>query len=261
MMLVLFSLACLLGCTIASANLLEWARQGDVKSIINAWNTAKESGTQLDLNTREEDSLRTPLMEASIWGKSEVVAWLLENGADASIPEKDGYTPMHGAAFQGHSNVAKVLLTKGISVDQKHEDGFTPVFRSTWGKKPRHEEAMKFFIEEAGVSVNTVESSSKMTLLISAAKSLNPNIMKYLLQVGASVNAVDKEGNTAMHYVTKSYDHAKALEATTIMMKWNPDLTIVNKKGKTALDIAKENRFKSDEIIRILEAAQLKDEL
>ena len=55
-----------------------------------------------------------------------MVRWCLENGADTTIAEKDGYTPMHGAAFQGHAYIVRLLLEHGVALRDVHKDGFEP---------------------------------------------------------------------------------------------------------------------------------------
>ena len=44
---------------------------------------------------------QTPLMAAVLMGSTKCTDFLLKQGADHTIGEKDGYTPVHGAAFQG----------------------------------------------------------------------------------------------------------------------------------------------------------------
>ena len=85
------------------------------------------------INVQERGSGQSLLMAACLAGKASVVEYLLEAGADATIPEKDGYTPMHGAGFQGRAGVAKLLIQHGLKVDDFHRDGFTPLWRSAWG--------------------------------------------------------------------------------------------------------------------------------
>ena len=39
---------------------------------------------------------QTPLMQSVLHGRTKMVQFCLENGADVTIGERDGYTPMHG---------------------------------------------------------------------------------------------------------------------------------------------------------------------
>ena len=72
-------------------------------------------------------------MASCLRGKINIVKYLLESGADPSIPEGAGYTPPHGAAFQGRPDVMKTLIEFGIDVNVPHGDGFVPLHRTCWG--------------------------------------------------------------------------------------------------------------------------------
>ncbi len=66
---------------------------------------------------------QTPLMHAVLMGKAGAVKYLLENGADTTIGEKDGYTPLHAAGFQGRAKVAELLIAHGLDPSDQHRDG------------------------------------------------------------------------------------------------------------------------------------------
>ena len=75
-------------------------------------------------------------MAATLRGKLNIVKYLLESGADASIGERDGFTPPHGAAFQGRPDVMGALIAAGLDVNSYHEkDGFLPLHRTCWGRE------------------------------------------------------------------------------------------------------------------------------
>ena len=55
-----------------------------------------------------------------------MVQFCLENDADVTIGERDGYTPMHGAGFQGRAEIAALLKKYGVGLRDVHEDGHEP---------------------------------------------------------------------------------------------------------------------------------------
>ena len=62
-----------------------------------------------------------------------MVKWCLENGADSTIGERDGYTPMHGAGFQGRVEIAEILHKHGVGLRDKHpDDGHEPISEYTF---------------------------------------------------------------------------------------------------------------------------------
>ncbi len=68
-------------------------------------------------------------MHAVLSGRTKAVEFLLKNGADTAIGEKDGYTPMHGAGFQGRADIAKLLIEHGLDPNDRHKDGYCIVLK------------------------------------------------------------------------------------------------------------------------------------
>lgn len=98
---------------------------------------------------------QTPLMQSVLHGRTKMVKWCLENGADHTIPERDGYTPMHGAGFQGRAEIAEILFKAGVPLRDVHADGNEPAIRTCWGSEPRHLEALEFFLDN-GVPLDEI---------------------------------------------------------------------------------------------------------
>ena len=102
---------------------------------------------------------------------------LLKCGADASIPEKDGYTPMHGAGFQGRAGIAKMLIDHGLDPSPRHQDGYTPIHRACWGREYRHAATVKAFLH-AGVSPDEKTAEGRLPEEITE----NPETRAFLQQ-------------------------------------------------------------------------------
>jgi ankyrin repeat protein len=105
------------------------------------------------INERGEEwtqGKQTPLMFASLAGKTRALQALLELNADASMGEQDGYTPLHGAAFQGRPEAAALLLAHKNVPNDFHNDGFAPIHRACWGGSKGHTETVRAFLN-AGV--------------------------------------------------------------------------------------------------------------
>lgn len=70
----------------------------------------------------------TPLMEASREGKTEVIEWLFENGADPSKVGSAnglGLSAIHLAALSGQMDTVKLLAKLGADLDAQDRDGST----------------------------------------------------------------------------------------------------------------------------------------
>lgn len=70
----------------------------------------------------------TPLHEASLLGREQVVRYLLSNKAPVNAVEPgNGGTPLHVASFNGHLQVVKLLLQHGANVAARDKEGWTAV--------------------------------------------------------------------------------------------------------------------------------------
>jgi ankyrin repeat protein len=78
-----------------------------------------------DVNFKGEDG-STALYVASMRGRSEVVRFLVENGADVHC-KKNGNTALHFASMSGHAVVVRFLVENGADIDCKNTYGQTPL--------------------------------------------------------------------------------------------------------------------------------------
>lgn len=107
--------------TSPAQNLSEAAFTGDIATM----KQALAGGA--DPNTRDPQSGGTLLATAALMGHTEIVALLLEHGADINARSQDGGTPLHAAAFLGHAETVKLLLEKGADTTLRSNMGGTPV--------------------------------------------------------------------------------------------------------------------------------------
>ena len=83
----------------------------------------------------------------------------------------------------------------------------------------------------------------------------SPKIITALLQAGADVNALDKNGRTPLHFAARSGRSPAILSA---LLDAGGDAHAVNKAGKRPLEYAVQNRYLagSDAILRLEEATR-----
>ena len=67
----------------------------------------------------------TPLMWASLKGRTDVVGALLDGGADIEFSDTDGNRPLILAARQGRAETVKLLLGRGAKTAPRNHDGDT----------------------------------------------------------------------------------------------------------------------------------------
>ena len=75
----------------------------------------------------------TPLHVAAKWGKANMVALLLDKGANLESKTRDGLTPLHCAARSGHENVVDMMLQRGAAISAKTKNGLAPLHMASQG--------------------------------------------------------------------------------------------------------------------------------
>lgn len=135
------------------------------------------------VNVQDELNGQTSLMRATLHGWTNLVRFLLENGADSTIGEKDGYTPAHGAGFQGRAKIMELLKDQGVDIySPAKKDGFTPFHRACWGREQRHTDTVAYLLKEGGVDVNVKGGQDQRTCF---QMTPNENTKALLIKYGA----------------------------------------------------------------------------
>jgi ankyrin repeat protein len=78
-----------------------------------------------DITAAEKSSGCNALMYASLSGCSESVQYLVESGADVNAIDVLGRTPLMIASFGGHAEVVSLLLEKGADIHAETNKGVT----------------------------------------------------------------------------------------------------------------------------------------
>ena len=111
--------------------LLAAAETGDLEGVREAL------AAGADVNARDKWG-RTPLHQATRWGRVDVVRLLLDAGAEADARTRWGDTPLHRAAWNGCAEAVRLLLEHGADVGAKDIRNRTPLDRA---RAEGHEEA------------------------------------------------------------------------------------------------------------------------
>ena len=157
-----------------------------------------------------EGGLMTPLMEACRANDITAVRFLLENGADPSLSDKNEWTPLMFAAMSNASSeLMKIMVEHGASPDLGTRDGITPLMLAS--RSPSQFDGMSSILE-AGASVN-LQNLQGVTALMIASAAGNDRAVEKLLSFGADVSLSDIDGMTALfHAVLYGDDNSRILE-------------------------------------------------
>jgi ankyrin repeat protein len=81
-----------------------------------------------DVNLKDQDG-RTPLHLAAESADSDIVALLLDKGAEISArDDESGFTALHHAARFGNKNATELLIARGADMNAKDKEGHTPLY-------------------------------------------------------------------------------------------------------------------------------------
>jgi uncharacterized protein len=101
-----------------------------------------------DLNAAATNGSGYNSLTASVaGGHTQIVAWLLENGANANYRYGPGYTPLLTAAANGRLEIVKLLLARGADPRAKTDDGHSA---ADLAEQRKHSEVQEFLRGRGG---------------------------------------------------------------------------------------------------------------
>jgi ankyrin repeat protein len=180
--------------------LLSYAAQGPDTDILK-FLLGQEN---VEVNSVDEKGM-TSLMHMAVCGNSEGIKILLKHGnVNINIPDNTGRTALSHAAATGFS-VDLISLLSGhedIEFDTKDKDGRTPLSHAAEGFNIG---AVKLLFELGSVEVESKDKKGRTPLHHAVKDSLMTDtpysvveVVGFLLERGADVNAKDDEGNSPL---------------------------------------------------------------
>lgn len=106
-------------------------------------------------------------------------------------------------------------------------------------------------LENTSLNVNKENKNTKRTALHMAASGGHLDIVKLLHQHKIELNALDVNGESAIHYCVRSSNNVEsAKQIIEYLVKHGVSMNVQNKNGETALHIA--SRYGCAELVRCL---------
>ena len=201
-----------------------------------------------DVNVKQEDG-GTPLHIAFFLGRAEIAEILMNEGADVNAKNNKGELPVNGLMVPW---VFTRFLTDmfDFELEQKEvEDGRNKIREMIKGMEVSQPQKAANDIWEAvfigdlkfvqkaitdGMDVNAMHPVTGDPLLFTAALMGHTEVMTFLLEKGANINARKGDGNTALH-AASFLGRADAVE---LLLKRGADVNIRNNQGGSAMDNA-----------------------
>ncbi len=185
-----------------------------------------------DINFRDQTTGYTLLIYAIGYDNIEVVKCLINNGASLKIPVKGNLLPVYAAGILGKFEILKYLISLGEDIDAKNNEGQTALFFACKNGDLEHVKALV----ELGANINSRCAENRITPLIYAASYGRLDIVDYLINVGAEIDAQGENGATAvLATCTNGYSGTAVLRR---LIDEKADLTLRYVNGTTALMVA-----------------------
>jgi ankyrin repeat protein len=186
-------------------------------------------GARVDAN---DNSFKiTPLHCAASRGHSEMVEFLLDNGADGNAIARDGSTALHLATTYGQRKVMKLLLHRPVNAQIADEDGATSLQLAV---KTEADEATVPLLVKNKVDVNTRNIRTGDTALHLAIEWRRPRIVLFLLDKGAKIDMTNEIGLTPLQLAVK----VDNCDAISMLLQRRANVEARSLSGFTALQLA-----------------------
>ncbi len=139
----------------------------------------------------------SPLLSAVLAGDAARVSELLAAGAAIDTRDRSSDTPLHHAATNGLTDMVALLIQAGADVNAVNWDDETPLLAVTADGEARHDVIRQLLA--AGANVDTADSSG-VTPLMWAVTNKDPVAVVLLLEAGADLSCRDAEGDDIWDY-------------------------------------------------------------
>lgn len=165
----------------------------------------------------------TALMNAIASGSAEMVALLINKGADTKVLDKDG----NNLVYYWFNSYRPARPNSAPSVDD-----FSEKLKS---------------LKAAGLDITAAQKNGA-TLFHIAVEKNSVDLVKKAAELGANINAVDADGNSALHQAALVAKNDTILKA---LVELGIDKSIKTEFDETAYDLAKQNEVLSKNNIAI----------
>lgn len=131
---------------------------------------------------------------ASIYGKNEMVDWLIGEGADINAMDEFGCTPLHDAARNKKVDTIGILLKYGAQINARDHNGNTPLYTAI--RRNANSKAIGALLQN-NADVNIANNMGQTPIFVAVSRG-HIETVKKLIESGADVNVVDAAGETPL---------------------------------------------------------------
>ena len=199
----------------------------------------------------------TPLHFISQYGDDGATRVLLQHGAVVDTRDNSDSTPLHVASQCGNAKVARLLLENGANIHARNKDDQTPqqLLLTMGNDQPSYFDinTIRFFLER-GADVDAVDNNHS-TLLHKASYIWNVDVAQLLLERGANIDARNEKGHTPLYRVLVDFDAdddpwGPYFDTIQLLLGHGADVNALDDSQSTPLHVA--SKYGSAEATRLL---------
>jgi len=177
----------------------------------------------------------TALWKATLKNDTTSMKILLRNGADPDTPTDGGVTPIFLNCEDGFLVSAGILYEYGANVNFNNNKYMLSPLRHA--ARSGQLEMVKFLVDHGAII--DAKAEDQATALTAACGKGHLEIVKVLIQKGANINVPDKDGDTPLINACSGGRY----EVVKYLLEMGSDKNIKNNKGNIAIEIANEKGF------------------
>jgi len=186
-------------------------RKMPVSKTVGIINSLLAEGADINAMSSDQFDPKPILMYAIFWGREkEIIAFLLEKGADVNARTRKGETALTLALNKGDKPLVRLLLDAGADIHNKSID----LGNGTVLMAARSDLEMIKMLVDRGANINDKDRDG-VTVLMTAASFGSVETVKYLVEQGAFITEKDNEGRTALDYAENSYHNSATKKVIT----------------------------------------------
>ncbi|KAL6697151.1 ankyrin repeat-containing domain protein [Trichoderma pleuroticola] len=188
-----------------------------------------------DANAGAGTPVGTPLHTASarIDGNP-LIQRLLDSGAGVDETNADGETPLHVAAAFGKQANIELLIKNGANKEARDGRGSTPLLLSVSDTRDKQPKECIRLLVRLGANVTAADEAGRTLLGLVARNENLADMIPELLKAGAVTEEADGEGYTPLHLAA----WYQCTEAIKILVEHGASVEAVNNEGDTPPMIA-----------------------
>ena len=198
-----------------------------------------------DIETKDERGC-SPLLRASISGKSAIVKMLVEAGADVCVTDSKGLTCLMLALIAsrfGHTETVRYLVgLKEVDVNHEHINGYTALHFEV---QNGHCHVVQVLID-AGADIEAKDEEGR-SAVFRASISGKCAVVKMLVEAGADVRVTDNKGNTCLHFAAR-FGHTEIVRYLVDL----PEVDVNHADDVTSTALHCAARQKHPDVVKVL---------